>query len=36
MFLTHRLGLIDLELRVAIVADDLFEREHRTRRVMLQ
>jgi hypothetical protein len=36
MLLTHRLGLIDLELRVSIVAEDLFELEEVTRPVILK
>jgi hypothetical protein len=36
ILLTHRLGLIDLELRVSIVAEDLFELEHVTRPVTLK
>jgi hypothetical protein len=36
MLLTHRLGLIDLELGMAIEAEDLFELEHLTRPVILE
>ena len=36
ILLTHWLGLIDLELRVSIVAEDLFELEHVTRPVILK
>jgi hypothetical protein len=36
MLLTHRLGLIDLELGVSLEAENLFELEHVTRPVILQ